>query len=159
LDGHLTSDENITRPQQYKLIDLETGKSTPLTDAPNARSLAYYLDGSRVTWASDEKRVLVTNTFLAMNENDALDRKRPCAVASFDLPSLNAQCLFFEGKDLDPTGSHVQDVSFGAGNDDATVTLKRGSKEPVIQRYRLRENGWRLTASSAVMGRAANLRT
>ncbi|WP_035352140.1 hypothetical protein [Edaphobacter aggregans] len=148
--GRLTSADNLMRPQEYMLIDLTTGKNTPLVDAPNARSLAYYLDSSHVTWAADEKRVLATNTFLPMEEKDASDRKRPCAVASFDLPSLNAQCLFFEGKDLDPTGLHVQDVSFGTTDDEASVTLKRGSKEQVIQRYRLRENGWRLIASSAV---------
>ncbi|HTF71812.1 MAG TPA: hypothetical protein VK638_55010 [Edaphobacter sp.] len=152
LGDRLTSADNPMRPQQYTLIDLTTGKSTPLVDAPNARSLAYYLDSSHVTWAANEKRVLVTNTFLTTEEKDAPDGKRPCAVASFDLPSLNAQCLFFEGKDLDPTGLHVQDVSFGATDDEASVTLKRGSKEPVIQRYRLRENGWRLTAFSSVSG-------
>jgi dipeptidyl aminopeptidase/acylaminoacyl peptidase len=150
LDGRLTSDENVMRPQQYTLIDLGTGKSTPLVDAPNARSLAYYLDSSRVTWAADEKRVLATNTFLTMNENDALGRKRPCAVASFDLPSLNARCLFFEGKDLNPAGLHVQDVSFGASDDDATVTLTQGPKQQVIQRYRFGEDGWRLSGASSI---------
>lgn len=153
LDGHLTSAENITRPQQYTMIDLKTGKSTPLVDAPNARSLAYYLDRSRAIWSEDEKRVLVTNTFLTMEGQDTSNRKRPCAVASFDLPSLNVQCFFFEGKDLDPMGLHVQDASFGAtDNNEATVTLKRGSTEQVIQRYRLHENGWRLIASNAING-------
>ena len=144
-----TSADKPMRPQQYVLIDLLSGESTPLVDAPNARSLAYYLDSSQVTWAADEKRVLVTDTFLTMDEKDVSERRRPCAVASFDLPSLKAQCFFFEGKDLDPTGLHVQDVSFGATDDEATVSLKRGAKEQVIRRYRLFEDGWRPIASTS----------
>jgi len=150
LDGRITSADNLARPQQYMVIDLATGTSTPLADAPNARSLAYYLDNSSVTWADDEKRILATNTFLKMEEKDGSDNTRPCAVASFDLPSLNAQCLFFETGDLDPTALHVLDVSFGVSDDEATVTLKQGPKDQVVQRYRLDENGWRLIASSAV---------
>jgi dipeptidyl aminopeptidase/acylaminoacyl peptidase len=149
-DGPRASDENPSRPQQYTLIDLETGKRTPLTEAPNARSLAYYLDSSRVAWAADGKRVLATNTFLTMKGNDALDRKRPCAVASFDLPSLKAQCLFFEGKDLNPAGLHVVDVSFGGSGDDAIVSLTQGRKSQVVQRYRLREDGWHLLEASSI---------
>jgi dipeptidyl aminopeptidase/acylaminoacyl peptidase len=150
LDGRITSADNLARPQQYMLIDIATGKSTPLVDAPNARSLAYYLDNSYVTWAADEKRILATNTFLKIEEKGGSDKTRPCAVASIDLPSLNAQCLFFETGDLDPTALHVLDVSFGVTDEEATVTLKRGPKDQVVQRYRLDENGWRLTVSSAV---------
>ena len=146
---NLTSPENITRPQQYTLIDLATGKSTPLTDAPNARGLAYYLDESRVTWAADGKRILATNTFLAMDGKDASNGKRPCGVASFDLPSLKAQCLFFEGNALDPTALHVQDVSFGPTNDEAAVILKHGLKEQVIKRYRSGEKGWKFAVSNS----------
>ncbi len=42
------------------------------------------------------------------------------------------------------------DVSFGVTDDEATVTLKQGPKDQVVQRYRLDENGWHLIASSAV---------
>ncbi len=150
LDGRITSADNLARPQQYVLIDLATGKSTPLADAPNARSLAYDLDSSCVTGAGDEKRVLATNTFLKMEEKDGSDKTRPCAVASFDLPSLNSRCLFFETGDLDPTALHVLDASFGVTDDETTVTLKQGPKDQVVQRYRLDESGWRLVASSAV---------
>ncbi|WP_263408847.1 hypothetical protein [Terriglobus tenax] len=152
VDGRLTSADNLARPEQLTLIDLVTGKSTPLADAPAARSLAYYLDNSSVTWAADEKRVLATNTFLKLEEPDGSDITRPCAVASFDLPTLKAQCLFFETGDLDPFALHVLAVSFGSTSDQATVTLKRGVHEQVIQQYRLRENVWRLIASSTVSG-------
>lgn len=39
-DSRVTSADNATRPQQYSLIDLKNGNTTPLVDAPNARSLA-----------------------------------------------------------------------------------------------------------------------
>ncbi len=150
LDGHRTSANEPMRPQQYTLIDLTTGKLTSLVDAPNARSLAYYLDSSKVAWAANEKRVLATNTFLSMAEKDSSDGQKPCAVASFDLPSLEARCLFFEGQDLNPSGLHVRDVSLGATNDEAVVTLTRGPKELVVQRYRFHENGWKLSGTSSM---------
>jgi dipeptidyl aminopeptidase/acylaminoacyl peptidase len=151
-DSRLTNADNVQRPQQYSLIDVASGKSVPLVDAPNARSLAYYLDDSRVTWASDERRVLVTNTFLKLDNNggsDLLQNTRPCAVTSIDLPSLQPHCLFFEGKELDPTGFHVLDVSFGAGEDEAAVIFKkRGTNEQLVQKYHFYDNGWHLASPS-----------
>lgn len=150
MDNHRTSPNEPMRPQQYTLLDLVTEKLTPLVDAPNARGLAYYLDSSKVAWATDETRLLATNTFLSISEKDTSEGRRPCAVASFDLPSLHAHCLFFESKELDPSGLHVRDVSFGDTNDEAVVTLTRGPTEQVTQRYRFEDDGWRPFETSPV---------
>jgi dipeptidyl aminopeptidase/acylaminoacyl peptidase len=155
-DPRLTSPGNVMRPQQYALTDLTTGRSVPLLNAPNARSLAYYLDESRLAWARDERRVLVTNTFLPREEradSKDLPSDSPCAVASVDLPSRRTLCLFFAERELQPTGTHVQDVSFGANNDEALVLLKEGTKEQTIDRYHLQDGHWSLISSSTIAAR------
>src|ERR1700723_2670569 len=153
-DPRLTNADNVLRPQQYSLIDLASGKSIPLMDAPNARSLAYPLNNS-VTWAADQRRVLVTNTFLRLDENvggDLSQDAMPCAVSSVDLPSLEPHCLFFEGKEQEPTSPHVLVVSFGASNDEATVLLKRSPQEQVKRRFQFRDGEWHLVSSGAENG-------
>ena len=150
-DPRLTNADNVLRPQQYSLIDFASGKSIPLMDAPNARSLAYTLDNNSITWAADQRRVLVTNTFLRLGGNvggDPSQDVRPCAVSSVDLPSLEPHCLFFEGKEQEPASPHVLDVSFGASNDEATVLLKRGPQEQVVRRYQFHDGEW-LASSGA----------
>lgn len=139
-------------PQRYSLIDVATGKVVPLVDGPNARSLGY-VDKNLVTWTADARRVLITNTFLGLDERtttDASQRNRPCAVASVDLPSLNARCLLLEAMTSKSDETHVQDVSFGKNNDEAEVLVKRGPGKRAIQRYELRNGTWILTSASPI---------
>jgi dipeptidyl aminopeptidase/acylaminoacyl peptidase len=152
-DPRLTKTDNILRPQQYSLIDLASGRSVPLFGAPNARSLGYTLDNSRLAWAADEQRVLATNTFLRLDEgtrSDASERTRPCAVASVDLPALRVRCLFFSETISQPVGTHIQDVAFGASNDEALVLLRHGSREQTIERYHLQNDQWSLISSGLI---------
>jgi hypothetical protein len=150
-DPRLTKVDNILRPQQYAVIDLTSGKTVPLLNAPNARSLGYYLDSSRLAWAADERRVLVTNTFLPLDQGAGLDvgkRRGPCSVASVDLPSLHARCLFYARTVTDPNGQHVQDVTFEGDNDGAKVLLKGGSSGQTIQRFHLQGEEWVMVSTS-----------
>jgi dipeptidyl aminopeptidase/acylaminoacyl peptidase len=152
-DPRLTSAENFMRPQRYSLIDFRSGHVVGLFDAPSASGLAYYLDESRASWAPDERRVLVTNTFLPINESakdSALGRTQPCALASVDLPSLDVRCLSFEERLSEPSALHVQDVSFGTDDDEAVVLLKQSSGKQTIQRYRLHDGEWSLSSSSSI---------
>jgi dipeptidyl aminopeptidase/acylaminoacyl peptidase len=117
-----------------------------------------YPDNNRLAWAADERRVLVTNTFLPLDEQDGSDfseRDVPCAVASVDLPSFTARCLFFEDSKQRPDGTHVQDISFGANNNEAVVLVKHGLQERVVLRYRLQNGEWGLT-SSRPLSQASN---
>ena len=150
-DPRGTSGTLVLRPQQYSLIDLTTGTSVPLVDAPNARILGYP-DNNRLAWAGDGTRVLITNTFLRLHEkvgSDSVQRsKLPCAVASVDLPSLDARCLFFEESESKPDATHPRDISFGENSDEALILVKHGTKDRAVDRYHLRDGEWRLTSSS-----------
>jgi hypothetical protein len=150
-DPHSSSETLVLRPQQYSLIDLTDGTILTLVNAPNARVLGYP-DNNRLAWASDGARVLITNTFLRLDEKVGSDsaprNKIPCAVASVDLPSLNASCLFFEESASKPNATHVRDISFGENDNEALVLVKHGTENRAIERYHLRDGEWRLTSSS-----------
>jgi len=147
-DPRLLRSDNVLRPLVYTVVDLETGDRTPLFDAPNARSLGYGFDASRVAWSPDSTRVLVTNTFLpqASANGDAY----PCAVASVDLPSHRVRCLLVESDVLDPDALHVQDVAFAGISSEALVLFKDGPGRQELRRYQLRADAWDLESSTTL---------
>jgi hypothetical protein len=147
-----TSVDNLLRPARYSLIDLQSGAAQPLIDAPNARVLNYN-DQNRLAWAPDERRVLVTNTFLPRDKKSqpsSNQTSRPCAVASVDLPSMRTRCFFFETRKQLAARDRVLDVSFGDSDDVAVVRLRLASGEESIQHYRLDNDVWALISSEEV---------
>ena len=144
--------ENLLRPERYSLVDLVSGKSTPLFDAPNAKVLIY-LDRNRLAWAADQRRVLVNNTFLPLG-GEAVSAgspiTRPCAVASVDLPSLLTRCFFFERKDQQRADIHVLDVVFGKNDEEALVLSQQDATGEILQRYELENGQWHLIATETV---------
>jgi dipeptidyl aminopeptidase/acylaminoacyl peptidase len=161
-DTGLTGDNNIGRPEEYSLVDLVNGKSMSLVSAPIARSLAY-LDSNRLVWSSDEKRVLVTNTFLPVDRvtpSERLQRTRPCAVASVDIASLNAQCLrFIEPKtSSQPITDRVLDVAFGTDDSEALLLVDPGSGKRTEETFSFRNATWKLTSSIQVSAELNTLR-
>lgn len=146
-DRGLTAATNVLRPRQYSLIDLVTGASRPLIPAPNARSLAYYRISDLAVWAADEKRVLVTNVFLPLDERPGASSSRhtePCAVASVDISSLVSRCLFLEAREQSPDTPRIYDVSFGENDDEVVVYAKSNSEGNVITKYKLQGGTWRV---------------
>ena len=148
-DSRLGRTDNILRPQQYTLIDTITGKESALVDAPVARGLGYFRDNSRLAWSSDERRVLLTNTFLRL-DRDHSERTRPCAVVSVDLPSLFERCLFFEESAPTRATAHVQDVTFGEDDSIAIVLTKTDSDRETVRTYQLRDTSWQEISSKGL---------
>ena len=149
-DPRLTSDANLYRPRRYTLVDLENGKQLPLVNAPNAMSLIYGYN-NRVIWAGNGKRVLITNTFLPLDDAPTAQaslRLRPCVVASVEVPSLQTRCLLFDEKGVSPenTVGQVQEVSFGSNDDEVVVVLER-EKGEAVQKYGFGEGRWQLISS------------
>jgi dipeptidyl aminopeptidase/acylaminoacyl peptidase len=152
-EANLTSPDNILRPRQYALIDLATGKVTPLVDAPNAQSLGHYGDRNTTAWAPDGSRVLVTNLFLPLSPQEdpsSSPLTHPCAVASVDLPSLMARCLFFEEKNSASDAPRVAEVRFGESRDEALVSVSLGSTQHVLRSFRFLDGAWRLVSSNPI---------
>jgi dipeptidyl aminopeptidase/acylaminoacyl peptidase len=148
-DAGLTSPDNMLRPRQYALVDLATGNTIPVVNAPSAQTLGYYADKNISAWAPDGSRVLITNLFLPLHpraDRDSSSRTHPCAVASVDLPSLKAACLFFEDPAPASDVAHVEDVSFGRGPDEVLVS----STQHTLKTFRFRDGAWKLISSDPV---------
>jgi dipeptidyl aminopeptidase/acylaminoacyl peptidase len=146
-DPSLTDPDNVLRPRQYSLVDLSSGKITPLIDAPNAQNLGYYSTKNRAAWSADTSRVLLTNVFLPLRKGDediSIRQKGPCAVATVDLPSFAFRCLFFEADGPSPSVGNVDDVSFAGSRDEVEVFVKHGSADSTAMEYRFQNGVWTL---------------
>jgi dipeptidyl aminopeptidase/acylaminoacyl peptidase len=156
-DPRLMRSDNLLRPLQYTLINLETGQRTPLFDAPNARSLGYGLDANRIAWSRDSRRMLVTNTFLpASQPNSTSVAPLPCSVASVDLPSGKIRCLAQEVGAIDLNAPHVQDVAFTDDSREAIVLLRNGQGKQTVRKYQLRDETWSLESTETLNRPAAS---
>jgi hypothetical protein len=137
-DPMLTAPESsLLRPRRYVMIDLKTDKIVPLIDGPSAWSLGY-ADPIAAVWAPDGTRVLLTNVFLPLGPSDKEARKKPCMVASVDLPSMQIRCFFYQTKALVPSAEHVIAVAFEGDANDVALTMKSGLTGQSVRRYRLK---------------------
>jgi dipeptidyl aminopeptidase/acylaminoacyl peptidase len=146
------SPSNIFRARQYVLVDLLTGESCPLIDAPYADVLGY-IESFQAVWSSDEKRLLLTNTFLPLEGSPEREsRLRPCAVASVDLPSKQVHCVAFtrssgERAKHSPNALTLDDASFGATGDEAALRLHDEAGGILREIYRFDGHAWSLIES------------
>lgn len=129
-DPSVISPDNLGRPRQYALIDLNKHTLTPLIDAPYGFALGY-ADDVKVVWAPDERRVLLTNTFLSLNGVNASEqqmRLRPCAVASVELPALTVSCVRLSAPDMSSGAREGQviDARFGSSDDRVITDISYG---------------------------------
>jgi len=148
-DASVTSPENIVRPRQYALIDLQTGKTTPLVGGPNALFLGYYRDINTVSWAQDGSRLLATNVYLALeskSDHSPSLPTHPCSVASVDLPSLKVQCLFSHDQEAGSQVVRLEDVRFGADRDEVLMSTTEGERH-FTKTFRFLSGDWRLISA------------
>lgn len=141
LDGRdpaLTAPTNAFRPREYAVVDLASGKMTPLVDAPNARTQGYNADINAGVWSPDGSRVLITNVFMPPDSK----RSKPCVVASVDVPSLHLRCLFSRDDLALPDGVGVDTVRFGPNSDEAFVSFGQGSTPHRVRSFHLRDGLW-----------------
>ncbi len=148
-DPNLTRPDNIQRVREYVMINLASGETTPLVEAPQAQALGYFFDANRIAWSNDQRRVLLSNVFFPPTSIGA-PRNRipttPCAVASVDLPSLNRQCLYFDGDATPFLSGHVSDVRFGRDQNEAVISLKHEDKTCDLITFQLVGNAWKFVS-------------
>jgi dipeptidyl aminopeptidase/acylaminoacyl peptidase len=88
------SGRHIDWPWQYALVDLKSGHTVPMLDAPTAYTTAWGGPWG-AKWSSSGSRVLLTKTYLDLDKLDryAYDSVRPCAIAEFTIKSKETTCL------------------------------------------------------------------
>jgi len=149
-DPGAVADSNWDRPVQYALVNLKTGESKSLVNAPSGDSLGYD-DQSHAVWSEHGGDLLLTNTYLSLDEvgdSERSKRLRPCAAAVINLNSSGSSCLAFSRGN----GSPLLNASFG--EDDNEVVLRFGNTSvtllgPREERYRRVNEGWQLSKSSS----------
>jgi dipeptidyl aminopeptidase/acylaminoacyl peptidase len=148
-DGGAAFGEQRLRPRQYVLVDLETGLSIPLVDGPYGDALAYW-DGKQVLWSHDERRLLVTETFLSLEGVDPAERSKwvhPCAVADVEISSRTVRCIAFtrDGNSRtvwNPNSLRLQNVRFGTNDNEIVIQFKQRQKKSQTKRYRYIDGAW-----------------
>jgi dipeptidyl aminopeptidase/acylaminoacyl peptidase len=129
-EGTLLSDRNEARLREYNLVDLETGHATPLIDAPHGITLGY-LDVNYGVWSSNGRRIMVTNTFLPIAGSEPGLRRRSCAAAVVDLPSLAVRCIVYNrSKPL-----RLQKAVFGTSDREVILQFWYGTSTQVTEMY------------------------
>ena len=140
--GRTTESSNSNswgRLTQYAVIDLATGKTRPLVDAPNGWALGYG-GGNWATWSSDGKRLLLINTFLPFDsaeEPEKSKRVRACAAAVVDLISMTSRCVSYGHQ------ANVRSSLFGQTSDD--VVLRFDEQTPP-EKFHFQKDTWQLVA-------------
>jgi hypothetical protein len=141
------SPRNIMRLKSYALLDLRSGREVFRIQAPTSKPLGLgSLD--KAVWSNDEKRLLLTNSFLPLDGVDGAERQlrsRPCLVVDVELPSTEARCLSFGPSGMSPAqaaarSDSLRDVKFGDTPDE--VILDYGGAPEQVERYRMRGGTW-----------------
>ncbi len=142
-DMNVTSESNLLRPEEYAVIDLNSGKSTPLIKAPLGWTFGYS-DIIKAIWSSDGKRVLLTNTYLPLDgasESERSKRLRPCAAAVVDIVSNSSSCVAFSTFASDAK-SGLTDASFGETDDDVVLSFQGRANDRAKERYHYERESW-----------------
>jgi hypothetical protein len=143
-EGVESEANSLTTPYQYVVVDLTTGRSTPLIDAPLGLSHGY-TGVTDVVWSPDGHEVLATGTFLP----GELERHGvPCAL-SIITPSVavgHATCLMRESGPPDHSPRYVLEHSAAFGPSSRQVVARTVGHRGDVPRevwYEAWGNKWR----------------
>jgi dipeptidyl aminopeptidase/acylaminoacyl peptidase len=134
-------------PAQYALIDLHNGCTTKLVNAPNAWALGS-ADANQAVWSSDEKKLLLTNTYLPLDvadESERSDRLRPCAAAIIEVLSRANSCVVFST--YDRAKKHLVAGLFGQSDEEVVLRFWNAPNTTTEERYRYDNGTWQRTDS------------
>jgi dipeptidyl aminopeptidase/acylaminoacyl peptidase len=139
-------------PAQYAVIDLNGRGTTALIEAPNAWALGS-ADVNRAVWSSDGKKLLLTNTYLPLedvSEPERSDRLHHCAAAVVQIASKANTCVAFS------TYSQAKKClvagAFGESDDEVVLRFWNAPNTTTEERYRYDNGAWR--PASPESGRA-----
>lgn len=154
-DNRLTSPSNPFGLRQYALVDLTTGNSTPLIEAPVASTLAYP-DRDLAVWSPNGLQALLTNTFLPFQTSESRGKTAPvypCVAAIVDVASHRTECLRFAQSnettthDVSPAPMRLEDAIYET-DDEVALRFSAGNSQ-ITKRFRHERSGWAEIVGSA----------
>jgi dipeptidyl aminopeptidase/acylaminoacyl peptidase len=156
---------NSMRPEQYALLDLQSGEISSLVDAPLGTRAGYY-DATKAAWSQDEHHVALLNTFLPRDGNSAGGHpraSRPC-VAVVEVATRSVECV----KENRPVGlskvsgtSLLADIEWRMADQLVLRYVGQDGEEDPVPELLQRQNGvWKqvneLEAGKALEGALSN---
>jgi hypothetical protein len=111
---------------EYELVNLRTHSRRSLLGSPSGKSSGYD-DALKVVWSQSRDHLLVTNTFLPLENQSPTEQKarlQPCAVAYVGVDDASAACIVFARSSWSNQSTNswaVSDVRFGRTDHDVVV--------------------------------------
>ena len=141
--GTLLSREGPSQVEQYELIDLRTGDSQPLVDAPLA---AWY---SNLAWSDDGRSVVVSGTDLPLGVPDLAERKLREAkifVAEVEIPSRRIAPITHEDAIIRHWRIQTNELVLQLTNHQSFSNFEEGA----LVAYRRTREGWKQQDAGAI---------
>jgi hypothetical protein len=125
-DPRAVAEDNYERPFQFVLVDLRTGLTTPLVDAPAGITLGY-LAPTRAIWTADSRHAILCNTFLPLGGAAGTPRAQRAAgpaiaVVDTTTRSLRAVKPLAVPVMSDPRRYYVNEISWDAAREEMRLT-------------------------------------
>ncbi|MDE1161199.1 MAG: hypothetical protein PW792_04540 [Acidobacteriaceae bacterium] len=146
---------NFNRVKAYFLIDLRTGHSKPLVNAPFASSFGF-TDKGMASWAPSGNALMVTNTYLPTTVTaGGKQHRQPCSALYISLSSNAQQCLVSsrdEYHNEKGDSMHLVDAHFDLEDTDGVFLkfLHNNSGKTVEERYLHSSGTWRKVSENSI---------
>lgn len=123
----LKSPDGFSYAKEYSLIHLQTGKLTPLVEAPTGESAGWWgTTHVRVAWSDDGHHAILPSTFVPSTGHESdKNIERPC-VAVADLPTGAVTCVeMLKGErqsgEYEEGYHRVEDIQFASGDSNQLI--------------------------------------
>jgi hypothetical protein len=141
--------ESLRRPEQFVAVNLDTGSVSPLIPAPAGRDLGYGGVPTMVFWLEDDRRAIITNTYLPFSSNSEDERtgalrKNHAAIAVVDIASGHVGPSV-DLRDAPMGGYYTSEIRWDAAKRELTLRYEgetANSRVPPPEKYYLDESKW-----------------
>jgi dipeptidyl aminopeptidase/acylaminoacyl peptidase len=159
-----TGDRDPYQPLQFVLVELSSGKVSPLVDAPDGRSLGYVAP-VEAFWLADSKRAILCNTFLPIGPLVSRGHITPVletpTIADVEVSTGAVRHIVY----LTSASNHVGDeygignISWSGSQNELSVTYEGKGNVPSPETFTLRSERWIKLAptSTRVEGKSDDL--
>jgi dipeptidyl aminopeptidase/acylaminoacyl peptidase len=138
-NGNAVQGIGAFRLLQYAMVDLDTGTTSLLIDAPNAWALGY-TDGNFAIWSPEGNKLLLGDTYLPLSddgtslaENDT--RRQPCAAAVYELHNKRSSCVAYSrGRSMS-----LESARFGRTDQEVFLRFGQATSE---ERFYYEDGNW-----------------
>jgi len=127
-------------PEQYVVVNLETGSVSPLVDAPTGSSLGYDI-AADAFWLEDNRHVILTNTFLPISkssgEKSSTQRIEHPTVTLVDLSIREVQANIELRDSYEAQPYHIDGIAWNGNKRELTISYYGGNKRALAVLNRL----------------------